>query len=175
MPEVTAAERFGKVFKVWVPRFPSASLIGWGLHFTKKRGAVEPLVFLRADEWTIADIDGRPPGGAPRGVLAEVLTDRGRQWVYPRPGARSALADPAHRAASLARGAWGMRVESPRSGDPRTLRPGPGVGPGLPGWASFLALASCWEEAGGRVDYGNGPRRTRGVPKSLGRLDERLS
>jgi len=113
-----------------------------------------PIVFLRSDAYYVVDIDRTPPGGAPRGVLAQVTTGRGAQWVYlqTKKGRRAQIQDPWYLAVSEARGWFGQRVLSLPNEDglqvQRVLRPGPEVG--LRGLvAEYERLAEVWTAAGG--------------------------
>lgn len=176
LPEAAPDGIFGKDAKVWHPQ--DVGLGGWARHWTWKAQGDESLIYLPIDRWTIVDID-RKPGqalpGAPRGVIAEIRTDRGIQWILPGRHV-SALADPQHVAVSALRGAAGARTTSPLHGTPRILRPGPCVARGLPGATTYLWLAKLWEDAGGiATPMHTTPRRTAGCPRSLGGLDSTLA
>lgn len=183
----------------WTVFVPDSGSIwpGWYRPWTAPRQRLESVVYFPIREWSIADLDKAAGGGAPRGVLSEVRTDRGVQWAYPSPGRAPARSDAIHRRISEARGWAGQRV-SGRRGNLRTLREGPCVGATTVGAWTLALVADCWREAAyaevlnltrtaWSVDPGawaqaqyslslslliGQPRRTQGCPRILGRLDQ---
>lgn len=118
----------------------------------KDDGSEFPIVFLSINDFVVIDIDGKPGGGAPRGVLATAKTDGGVQYIYRGTTHRSTRQDPWYEAIARWRGGWGMRVRSWRTKAPRLLMPGPEVR--ARGWVrQYTELARLWSEAGGTVDF----------------------